>query len=105
MSERTLILIKDLSVDNLNADASDKFLRLISDIPDTTVILVSNPSVDVNMKSAKGKKMLAEIDKHGCSVCFDHAGLNQLIKLAEKGGVERMLNLSVKCPIFAFAYR
>ncbi len=94
MSERTLILIKDLSVDNLNADASDKFLRLISDIPDTTVILVSNPSVDVNMKSAKGKKMLAEIDKHGCSVCFDHAGLNQLIKLAEKGAASRGCSIS-----------
>ena len=56
MSDRTLILIKDFAADSLNADTSDKFLKLISDIPDTTVILISNPSTDVNMKSAKGKK-------------------------------------------------
>lgn len=61
MSERTLILIKDFAADSLNADASEKFLKLISDIPDTTVILISNPSTDVNMKSAKGKKCLPKL--------------------------------------------
>ena len=40
MSDRTLILIKDFAADSLNADTSDKFLKLISDIPDTTVILI-----------------------------------------------------------------
>lgn len=94
MSERTLILIKDLSVDSLNSDASDKFLKLISDIPETTVILISNPSADVNMKSAKGKKMLSEIDKVGCSVSFEHAGLNQLVKLIEKGASSRNCSIS-----------
>ncbi len=94
MSERTLILIKDLTVDSLNSDLTDKFLKLISDIPDTTVILISNPSADVNMKSAKGKKLLAEIDKVGCSVSFEHAGLNQLIKLIEKGAASRNCKIS-----------
>lgn len=94
MSDRTLILIKDFAADSLNADTSDKFLKLISDIPDTTVILISNPSTDVNMKSAKGKKILAEIDKAGCSVSFEHAGLNQLIKLVEKGAASRNCTVS-----------
>lgn len=94
MSERTLILIKDLQTDNLNSDESDKFLKLISDIPDTTVILISNLSVDVNVKSAKGKKLLAEIDKVGCSVAFEHAGLAQLVKLIEKGAAARNCTIS-----------
>lgn len=94
MSERTLILIKDLPADSLNSDSSEKFLKLISDIPDTTVILISNPSIDVNMKSAKGKKILSEIDKAGCSVLFEHIGLNQLVKLIEKGALSRNCTIS-----------
>lgn len=94
MSDRTLIQIKDLAVDSLSSDHSDAFLKLISDIPDTTIVLISNPSVDVNMKSPKGKKILAEIDKFGTSVCFDHAGLNQLIKLVEKGAASRGCSIS-----------
>lgn len=94
MSERTLILINDLPIDNLNSEVTDKFLKLISDIPDTTVILISNPSIDVNVKSAKGKKILSEIDKFGCSVSFEHASLNQLIKLIEKGASSRNCSIS-----------
>lgn len=94
MSERTLVHIKDLALDSLNSDQSDKFLKLISDIPETTVILISNPSLDVNMKSAKGRKILYEVDKFGCSVAFEHAGLNQLIKLVEKGASSRNCTIS-----------
>lgn len=94
MSERTLVHIKDLALDSLNSDQSDKFLKLISDIPETTVILISNPSLDVNMKSAKGRKILSEVDKFGCSVAFEHAGLNQLIKLVEKGASSRNCTIS-----------
>lgn len=94
MSERTLIVIKDIALDNLNAESSNKFLKLIEDIPDTTVILTSNPTLDVNMKSAKGKKILTEINKYGCSVAFEHAGMNQLIKLMEKGARSRGCALS-----------
>lgn len=89
MSEYSLILIKDLPLDTLNADSSDKFLKLISDIPESTVILISQTSIDVNLKSGKGKKILNEIDKYGISVSFDHAGFNQLIKLIEKGAQSR----------------
>jgi DNA polymerase-3 subunit delta len=94
MSDYTLILIKDLAVDSLNADMTDKFLKLISDIPETTVILISNSSLDVNVKSAKGKKILSEINRVGCSVDFAHAGLNDLIKLIEKGASSRGCSIS-----------
>lgn len=87
--EYSCIHIKDLPADSLNADTSEKFEKLISDIPDTTVIIVSLPTVDVNMKSAKGKKLLSLIDKFGTSVCFSHASGVQLIRLIEKGAADR----------------
>lgn len=88
-SEYSCIHIKDLPVDSLNADASEKFEALISDIPETTVILISLPTLEVNMKSAKGKKMLALIEKFGSAVCFTHAGASQLVRLIEKGARDR----------------
>lgn len=89
MSEHTLISIKDFPADALNQEASEEFLSIISDIPETTVILISNVNIDVNMKSAKGKKILSEIDKYGCSVLLSRADTNQLIKLIEKGAQSR----------------
>lgn len=83
------IHIKDLPADSLNADATDKLTALISDIPETTVILISLTTLDVNMKSAKGKKMLSLFEKYGSAVCFSHAGIQQLVKLIEKGAKDR----------------
>lgn len=88
-SEYSCIHIKDLQADNLNADVSDKLTKLVSDIPETTVIIISLPTCEVNMKSAKGKKILALFEKFGTSVCFSHAGTQQLIKLIEKGARDR----------------
>ena len=88
-SEYSCIHLVDLPADNLNADVSDKLEKLVSDIPETTVILISLPTVEVNMKSAKGKKILALFEKFGTCVCFSHATVQQLCKLIEKGAKDR----------------
>ena len=88
-SEYCCICIKDLAVDSLNADASDKLEKLVSDIPETTVIIISLPTAEANMKSAKGKKLLSLFEKYGDTVDFSHATLNQLAKLIEKGAKDR----------------
>ena len=88
-SEYSCILIKDLPADSLNSDTSDRLIKLISDIPETTVIIISLPTLEVSMKNAKGKKILSEIEKYGSAVCFSHAGTQQLIKLLERGARER----------------
>lgn len=94
MSEHTLILIKDFPADSLNSEASEAFLSVISDIPETTVIVISAVNIDVNMKSGKGKKILTEIDKFGSSVMLSRADTNQLIKLIEKGAQSRGCSIS-----------
>lgn len=88
-SEYTCIHIVDLPADSLNADASDKLESIISDIPETTVILITLPTANVSMKSAKGKKILTLFEKYGTCVCFTHASVQQLCKLIEKGARER----------------
>lgn len=88
-SEYSCIHIKDLPVDSLNADLTDKLTALVSDIPETTVVIISLPTLDVNMKSAKGKKILTLFEKHGSCVSLSHVGMQQLIKLIGKGASDR----------------
>lgn len=89
MSEFTCIIIKDLPVDNLNSEDSDKLISLISDIPETTVIVITLPTLSVSFKNAKAKKMLAVFEKHGSVTEFGRFGIQQLVRLIEKGAKER----------------
>ncbi len=89
MSEYSCIIIKDMPVDSLNADTYEKFISFISDIPETTVVIISLPTLSVNMKTAKAKSILNALTKNGCVVEFGRFGMQQLVKLIEKGGRER----------------
>ena len=89
MSEYACILIKDLPVDGLNAEDSQKLENIISDIPETTVIVISLPTLNVNLKSPKCKKVMDSFVKNGSVVEFAHFTLQKLAKLIEKGAKDR----------------
>lgn len=93
MSEYSCIVIKDLPVDNLNNEDSDKLISIISDIPDSTVIIITLPTLSVNMKSAKGKKMLTAFEKYGSVLELNRFSVSQLSKLIEKGAKERKCSI------------
>ncbi len=89
MSEYACIVIKDLPADSLNAEDSVKLENIVKDIPETTVIIISLPTVTVNMKNSKCKKLMDSFATYGTVVEFKHFSLQQLIKLIEKGAKER----------------
>ncbi len=89
MSEYACLLIKDLPADSLNDEDFKKLENIIKDIPESTVILISLPTLSVNMKSAKGKKILSCFEKYGTVVEFGHFSSQQLVRLIEKGAKER----------------
>ncbi len=89
MSEYSCIVIKDMPVDSLNNDDAERFISFISDIPDTTVVILTLPTLSVNMKNPKAKKVYSALDKFGCVVEFGRFGMQQLAKLIEKGAKER----------------
>lgn len=89
MSEYSCILIKDLQIDNLNAEDNAAFENIIKDIPETTVILVSLPTADVNVKNPKCKKLFESILSYGTVVEFKKFTLQQLARLIEKGAKDR----------------
>lgn len=89
MSEYSCIVIKDLTIDSLNADDSASLERIIEDIPESTVIIISLPTANVNVKNAKCKKLFESLLKFGTVVEFKRFSLQQLAKLIEKGAKER----------------
>lgn len=93
MSEYSCIVIKDLPVDNLNNEDSDKLISILSDIPDTTVIIITLPTLSVNMKSAKGKKIYSVFEKYGSVLEFNRFSVSQLSKLIEKGAKDRKCSI------------
>lgn len=84
MSGYVCILIKDLPIDSLNSEISDKILQMILDISPTTVIVVSLLNIDIKPKSESAKKMLSQFEKYGVSVNFSHPTLAQIFKLIDK---------------------
>ena len=89
MSEYTCIMIKDLPCDTLNNDLLEKMVSLITDLPESTVLIITLLTASDKLKTAKGKKILTAINNIGCSVEFSHMSLNQLCSLVEKGAKNR----------------
>ncbi|MDD6275343.1 MAG: DNA polymerase III subunit delta [Clostridia bacterium] len=84
MGEYVCILIKDLPIDNLNAETSKKISQIISDISPTTIIIVSLLNIDLKTKNDSSKKMLAQFAANGCTVNFSHPTISQITKLIDK---------------------
>lgn len=89
MSEYACLIIKDLPADSLHEEEFSKLENIIRDIPETTVIIISLPTLNVNMKSSSGKKIMSCFEKFGSVVEFSHFSSQQLVKLIEKGAKER----------------
>lgn len=89
LSEYLCIMIKDLPVDSLNTETAEKLENLVSDIPETTIIIISLLTAEDSLKSAKGKKTLLTLNNSGTTVEFTKASLSQLEKLIEKGAQAR----------------
>ncbi len=88
-SEYSCIIVKDMPVDSLSEEISDRLISFVSDIPETTIIIISLPTLDVSMSSSKAKKILSAFEKYGVAVKFTRFSMQQLIKLIEKGAKER----------------
>lgn len=79
-----LVYIKDCPVDSLKSDECDEFADFISDIPDTTVILISLPSTDCDFKGDSQKSLLNSLKNSGTVCCFSEMSESELKDLVIK---------------------
>lgn len=91
MAEKKCVLVTDLDIEGMNATDQKKLGELISDIPDTTVLIISQVTLDINLKkSAKWKKFISGLEKSGTVISIDKMGSvaieRQLMSWAKKCG-------------------
>ncbi|MBQ0098480.1 MAG: DNA polymerase III subunit delta [Oscillospiraceae bacterium] len=82
MSERNVVKIVDFDFNKFNKDDYDAFLKILKNIPDTTIVIITMPTLDEKQAKKKeddeekGKKSFAKlkdyVTKHGVCVNFEH---------------------------------
>ena len=92
MSERNIVKLVDFNIDKMPADDFKSLMKVIEKLPDTTVMLIVMPTLELTAKTAKSqmKKLIAYADKNGvCMELVHRTGLaleRDLCKWAKSGG-------------------
>lgn len=85
-AERKCVLINDLEPDSMDNAELNAYIKIIEDIPETTVLVIAERNVDIDPKKpkAKAKKLMAAVEKAGsvCELCYMSAA--QVAAMAEK---------------------
>lgn len=95
MAERKCVRVQDLDVAKLSAGESERLLSLLSDPPDSCVLVFWQSSVEADVKkNAKWKKFAAAAEKAGIAACFPRKTPGELQKLLCAGASRRGCVLS-----------
>lgn len=92
MGGYNVVKLKDINFDNMKKDDFESMMNILKNVPDTTVIIIAMPTLELTLKSAKSqsKKLITYVDKNGVCVELSHrSGLaleRDLCKWAKAGG-------------------
>ena len=92
MSERNIVRVSDMDIDKLKKEDFDALMKIIQNLPDTTVLIIAQPTLEATSKTAKAqfKKLISYADKNGVCIELNHrSGLaleRDLCKWAKAGG-------------------
>lgn len=92
MSPWNIIKLNDFDFDKMPADDFKALIKIFEKLPDTTVVIITMPTIDVTSKTAKAqfKKLIASADKKGVCIELGHrTGLaleRDMCKWAKAGG-------------------
>lgn len=92
MSEWNIVKILDMDIDKLKSDDYDALVKVLENLPESTVVIFAMPTLEVSSKTAKAhlKKLITYADKHGvCMELMHRSGLaleRDMCKWAKAGG-------------------
>lgn len=91
MREKKYIEICDFDFEHCSKTELDRLCELISDIPDTAVLVIRFDSIEFDSKkSSKFKKIAAAAEKSGgIAAKLDHRKMPELIKMLTEGAAKR----------------
>jgi len=95
-SEYKVIVISDLDADKLDNAEMNAYLDIIEQLPDTTVLVISQTGIEIDPKKpkAKMKKLMATAEKCGVLCEMKYMSASQLAKMAIKKAARFNCNLS-----------
>lgn len=91
MAERKCVAVSDLDLNVLRGVQAEKLNELLSDLPETCVLVIYQPSLTFDARRDQAwKKFLTAVNKIGCTVPFRRKSESELVKIicaaAEKRG-------------------
>ncbi|MGI6279121.1 MAG: DNA polymerase III subunit delta [Acutalibacteraceae bacterium] len=91
MSERKCVILNDYDFDAASRQDFDRLITLISEIPDTTVMIFYFDSVETDIKNgARFKRLVTATEKRGgAAVLLNHRSRGELVKMLSDGAAKR----------------
>lgn len=95
MSDKKCVILSDYDYEHCSKSDFDKLCELISEVPDTAVLILNFDSIEPDFKkSSKFKKLIASAEKNsGLAVKLDHRKMPELIKMLCDGATKRNCKL------------
>ena len=95
-AEYKVILLSDLDADKLDNAEMNAYISIIENLPDTTVLIISQTGIEIDPKKpkAKMKKLMAAAEKCGVLCEMKYMSAQQLGKMAVKKAARLGCNLS-----------
>ncbi|MBP3329436.1 MAG: DNA polymerase III subunit delta [Clostridia bacterium] len=95
MDEHCCVVVKDYKFDKANEEDRKQIEEIISDIPDTTILVFWMQNIEVDAKkNDKWKKTLTMMNKYGSCIALDKKTRSALVKLLVSGANKRGCALS-----------
>lgn len=90
MDERVLVVVKDLNLSTLNKQQSEILEQIITDVPETTVLLFWMQNIEVETKrNDKWKKVLQLFEKNADVMELNKRTVSQIVKILVNGAKKR----------------
>ena len=96
MADKKCIILDDYDFEKASRSDFDKLLELVSDVPDTAVLVLYFDSVETDhKKGTKFKKLIAAAEKSGgAAVLLNHRSISELSKMLCDAAKKRGLGLN-----------
>ena len=95
MDEHCCVVVKDYRFDRSTDEDRKQIEMIVSDLPDTTVLVFWMQNIEVDVKkNDKWKKILTLINKYGSTISLDKKTRSALVKLLVSGANKRDCTLS-----------
>ncbi len=100
MCERSCVLVHDYDFDAVSDDEKNKIIELISDLPDTCVLIFWMDNKGFSTKKASSKEIQRLIDKNGAIAEIKKRSANDLVALIISGAKKRGCKISQSDAIY-----